>query len=97
MRCPRTARTARQHFHTLDDGVGRGAVVHTLLLTPNIETHTESPGPLQEAGVKEGWRLLAVDGGELPGRRGSTIVDVTGSHPKILRNGDLELELPPEP
>ncbi len=36
---------------------------------------------------------LALDGGPCPGRLGSTVVDCTGSRPRVIRRGDLEVEL----
>jgi L-threonylcarbamoyladenylate synthase len=33
---------------------------------------------------------LVIDGGVLPGRLGSTVIDVTGERPIILRRGDLD-------
>lgn len=39
-----------------------------------------------------GWDCL-VDGGHLPGKRGSTIVDCTGDRPKLVREGDLPVDL----
>ncbi len=37
---------------------------------------------------------LAIDGGELEGRLGSTLVDVTSDPPRVLRRGDLDVALP---
>ena len=34
---------------------------------------------------------LVVDGGELPGRKGSTVIDFSGKEMRILRQGDLPL------
>jgi L-threonylcarbamoyladenylate synthase len=67
--------------------------------------HGESPCTTPDAaiGTLDGRPDLVLDGGPTPGGRASTIVDLTGREPRLLRRGpvawdppDLRLELPPE-
>ncbi len=73
----------------LVEGLGRP-------LTSTSANRTGAPAP--RALAEASWHGergpdVSLDGGPSGGRLGSTVVDCTGDTPRILRRGDLEVEL----
>ena len=72
---------------TLLAGIGPLAVTSANLSgEPNTRTAQETYGELS------GRIDLIIDGGETPGGMPSTVVDCTGDHPVILREGPITME-----
>jgi L-threonylcarbamoyladenylate synthase len=72
---------------TLLAGIGPLAVTSANLSgEPNTRTAQETYGQLS------GRIDLIIDGGETPGGMSSTVVDCTGDHPVILREGPITME-----
>jgi tRNA threonylcarbamoyl adenosine modification protein (Sua5/YciO/YrdC/YwlC family) len=72
---------------TLLAGIGPLAVTSANLSgEPNTRTAQETYGQLS------GRIDLIIDGGETPGGMPSTVVDCTGDHPVILREGPITME-----
>ena len=72
---------------TLLKGIGPLAVTSANLSgEPNTRTTQETYGQLS------GRIDLIIDGGETPGGSPSTVVDCTGDHPVILREGPITME-----
>lgn len=70
------------------------ALGEPLVATSANRSGEASPRTAAEAArqVGDGVRWI-VDGGALPGRLGSTIVDATVDPPRIVRSGDLDVDL----